>query len=157
MGEEAPDLPEEEPVVGPESKSVGEAPPSWLTAPSPEGPTEEKQPTAPSPADAVSAAGAARLITRLIVFLHAKAATTTRYEGWRLDADEADMWEEVMRFLFKGVEVKNLGIYVVVAMLMITESTKVSGWLKYRREPPSHERDPMAPPSMSPPPEVHLP
>ena len=153
MDEEAPDLPEEEPVEGPEPKSVGEAPPSWLTAPSPlEGPSEE--PT-PSPSSAVSTAGAARLITKLIVFLHAKAATTTHYEGWRLDPDEADMWEEVMQFLFKGIEVKNLGIYVVVAMLMVTETTKVSGWLKYRRWPPKGA-GPAAPPPMKQP-EVVLP
>ena len=113
-----------EPLEGPEDSSEGEPPKSWLT--------EEGGEAPPTPTSAKNV-GAARLLARLVAFLHARLAAFTHYAGWRLDEEEREMWEEILGYALKDVDVKNLGIYVVAVMLLISETSKVGGYLAYRR------------------------
>ena len=69
----------------------------------------------------------------VVVYIHETLTILTEYEGWTLsDADKA-LWENVLRFLLKDIDIKYLPQIIAVIGLAMMEFTKVFGYMRWRK------------------------
>ena len=109
-----------------------DAPPEWLV----EGPKIGVLPGA-TPSASPEESGAAEtgeLVTDLVASIHDKLAESTGYGGWRLTESDVRLWQKVLKFLLRRLPGKDWPIAIAVVSLMISESMKFVGYMKFRRE-----------------------
>ena len=108
-----------------------DAPPDWLEG----GPKIGVLPgAAPTASEEAGATETGELVTDLVASIHDKLAESTGYGGWRLTENDVRLWQKVLKFLLRRLPGKDWPIAIAVVSLMISESMKFVGYMKFRRE-----------------------
>ena len=69
----------------------------------------------------------------VVVYIHETLTILTEYEGWTLSEADKALWENVLRFLLKGIDIKYLPQIIAIIGLAMMEFTKVFGYMRWRK------------------------
>ena len=69
----------------------------------------------------------------VVVYIHETLTILTEYEGWTLSEADKALWENVLRFLLKDIDIKYLPQIIAIIGLAMMEFTKVFGYMRWRK------------------------
>ena len=69
----------------------------------------------------------------VVVYIHESLTLLTEYEGWTLSDADKTLWETVLKFLLKDIDIKYLPQIIAIIGLAMMEFTKVFGYMRWRK------------------------
>ena len=69
----------------------------------------------------------------VVVYIHESLTLLTEYEGWTLSEADKALWQNVLRFLLKDIDIKYLPQIIAIIGLAMMEFTKVFGYMRWRK------------------------
>ena len=69
----------------------------------------------------------------VVVYIHETLTILTEYEGWTLSEADKALWQNVLRFLLKDIDIKYLPQIIAIIGLAMMEFTKVFGYMRWRK------------------------
>jgi hypothetical protein len=69
----------------------------------------------------------------VVVYIHETLTILTEYEGWTLSEADKSLWENVLRFLLKDIDIKYLPQIIAIIGLAMMEFTKIFGYMRWRK------------------------
>jgi len=69
----------------------------------------------------------------VVVYIHESLTLLTEYEGWTLSEADKALWENVLKFLLKDIDIKYLPQIIAIIGLAMMEFTKVFGYMRWRK------------------------
>ena len=69
----------------------------------------------------------------VVVYIHETLTLLTEYEGWTLSEADKSLWQNVLRFLLKDIDIKYLPQIIAIIGLAMMEFTKVFGYMRWRK------------------------
>ena len=69
----------------------------------------------------------------VVVYIHEALTLLTEYEGWTLSEADKSLWQNVLRFLLKDIDIKYLPQIIAIIGLAMMEFTKVFGYMRWRK------------------------
>ena len=63
----------------------------------------------------------------VVIYIHESLTLLTAYEGWTLSDADKTLWETVLKFLLKDIDIKYLPQIIAIIGLAMMEFTKVFG------------------------------
>ena len=75
-----------------------------------------------------------RVATSLICAFFDLIAGAAKYEGFKVDSDERELWDKFLSLALKEMDKKVKAIYMVGAMLAMKQIAKLAGYVSWRKE-----------------------
>ena len=69
----------------------------------------------------------------VVVYIHETLTILTEYEGWTLSEADKALWQNVLKFLLKDIDIKYLPQIIAIIGLAMMEFTKVFGYMRWRK------------------------
>ena len=69
----------------------------------------------------------------VVVYIHESLTLLTEYEGWILSDADKTLWSTVLKFLLKDIDIKYLPQIVALIGLAMMETTKVFGYMRWKK------------------------
>ena len=69
----------------------------------------------------------------VVVYIHESLTLLTEYEGWTLSDADKTLWETVLKFLLKDIDIKYLPQIIAIIGLAMMEFTKIFGYMRWRK------------------------
>ena len=69
----------------------------------------------------------------VVVYIHETLTILTEYEGWTLSEADKALWQNVLRFLLKDIDIKYLPQIIAIIGLAMMEFTKIFGYMRWRK------------------------
>ena len=117
--------PEPEPVETDEAEPLEDIP-DFLTAKGAD-PKPESHISVDDLTDLVS------MCLSIVVYVHDSLVLVTDYEGFALDEADQTLWRTTLKFLLKDVDIKYLPQIIAMVGLVMMESMKVFGYMKWKK------------------------
>ena len=80
----------------------------------------------------------------VVVYIHETLTILTEYEGWTLSEADKALWENVLRFLLKDIDIKYLPQIIAIIGLAMMEFTKVFGYMRWKKTSTTGQEVPTA-------------
>ena len=69
----------------------------------------------------------------VVVYIHESLTLLTEYEGWTLSEADKALWQNVLKFLLKDIDIKYLPQIIAIIGLAMMEFTKIFGYMRWRK------------------------
>ena len=80
----------------------------------------------------------------VVVYIHESLTLLTEYEGWTLSDADKTLWETVLKFLLKDIDIKYLPQIIAIIGLAMMEFTKVFGYMRWKKTSTTGQEVPTA-------------
>lgn len=81
-----------------------------------------------------------KVITKTVARIHKSVAQWTQFDGFRLDADDEELWDVIAQWIMDNIDYRNLPILLAVLAIVAMEGGKVGEYMAWKKNNPSTGR-----------------